>query len=299
MNKNSLIGSEKFHTFLEYPWKKTYLSIMHPRLRNSILNIDADFSQKKKGFVRQNWDIISNKTLIDPFRLGWLVDLVIKSKDIDGDIVECGSYKGGSGILMGLLLKEMDIPKKIHLFDSFEGLPEPHIEKDGGYKKGQFKSNFDELQNSIINLGLQDIVTLHKGWFNQTVPDFIQKHTESIALLHIDCDLYTSTLDSFCPLYNKVPSEGIVILDDFNDGGRGEKRAILENLPTSTTFHIGPAPQTYFIKGQKNINESVYKVEDATHYYDFEQLVTYQQYIQFLSEKTPVNFIAQIKEFSN
>jgi hypothetical protein len=45
--------------------------------------------------------------------------------NVSGCFVECGVWKGGSAVIMGLALKHANQKRDLHLFDSFEGLPEP------------------------------------------------------------------------------------------------------------------------------------------------------------------------------
>ena len=57
-------------------------------------------------------------------------------------------------------LKTLGIDKQVHLFDSFEGLPEPDATHDKGYKKGVFKSEYDELVIGLASvLGLDKLDT--------------------------------------------------------------------------------------------------------------------------------------------
>ena len=271
-----------------------YLVMMQVAERNDINASDYVFSKHKPGFLRTHWEEILPLTLLDPFRLGKILDLVIDSIDIEGDIIECGSYKGGSGILMALLLKSLKSDKKIHLFDSFEGLPEPH-KKDKGYKKGQFKSDYDALSQVIIRLGLDSHIVLHKGWFDTTVPAYIEGSSAPISLFHIDCDLYNSTMGCFPQLYPLVQPQGVVILDDYNDGGRGEKFAVLETLNklgVSEIMQVGAASHSYFFKGQK-AGQGL--VSDGGILYDLTDILANESYLHWLKETLGEDYSLQLK----
>ena len=272
-----------------------YLVMMQVAERNDIIASDYVFSKHKPSFLRTHWEEILPLTLLDPFRLGKILDLVIDSIDIEGDIIECGSYKGGSGILMALLLKSLKSDKKIHLFDSFEGLPEPDEVQDKGYKKGQFKSNYEKLSAYIIELGIEDYITIHKGWFRDTLPAYLSNEA-SISLIHIDCDLYTSTMDCFPQVYPRLGERGICVLDDFNDGGRGEKQAViecLEELNETVVFHTSYAPQSFFIKGDTH-TEGTYK--DGTMYYSLSSLLANETYNVWLQENIEEDYYSKLKE---
>lgn len=267
--------------------------------RNELIASDAVFSLRKPGFLRKHWEEILPLTLLDPFRLGKIIDLVMDTANIPGDILECGSYKGGSGILMALLLKELGLKKKVHLFDSFEGLPEPHT-KDKGYKKGQFKSDFEKLRQVVERLGLKEQIVLHKGWFDATVPAYVAEHGEKpVSVFHIDCDLYNSTMGCFPDIYPLVSEGGVVILDDYNDGGRGEKLAVLETLNklgVKEKITVGAASHSYFFKGQ---TEGENLIVDGGILYDLSDILSNTSYLDWLEETIgqdySIKFKAQIK----
>jgi O-methyltransferase len=148
---------------------------------------------------------------------------------VDGDFVECGVWKGGSAGLMGLVLKFRGETRAIHLFDSFEGLPEPTIEDgaraaeySGGRASGALQSvdkcraGSEEVRDFLFGqLDLDDkLVKFHVGWFQDSVPK-IAPTLGPISILRLDGDWYESTRICLEFLYPLVSSGGIVILDDY------------------------------------------------------------------------------------
>jgi hypothetical protein len=110
--------------------------------------------------------------------------------------------------------------KYLYGFDSFEGLPE-HWRT--GFSDGKFK--LKRLPKVRRN------VELIKGWFNDTLPDFLKKHNEPISFLHIDCDLYSSTRTVFEYCKDRIVSGTVIVFDDyFNYPGweNGEHKAFME-----------------------------------------------------------------------
>ena len=95
----------------------------------------------------------------------------------------------------------------VHGFDSFEGLPE--FWRDG-FDKGLFK--VDALPK------VRDNVRLHKGWFNDSIPKFIDdlaNHRTPIAYLHVDCDLYSSTKTIFEMLGDNIVAGTVIVFDEY------------------------------------------------------------------------------------
>lgn len=146
-----------------------------------------------------------------------IVDKFVKHQE--GDIAECGVWRGGMSAGIAELLGNT---RKYFLFDSFEGLPRAK-EIDGhaaiewqNNSKGDFfydncKAEMDFAQKAMSATGCQ--FELIKGWFNETLSHF--KHSDNIALLRLDGDWYESIYDSMKYLYPLVKKDGLIIVDDY------------------------------------------------------------------------------------
>jgi hypothetical protein len=300
--------SEAFHQLMEHPWQSSVVSyipvfpIVTPEWIDGAMGGGAHaFSRSMPGFIHEQWPSVGKRTLIDPFRLGWLLDILVRVKTLPGDIVECGTWKGGSGLLMALALKRLGIRKQVHLFDSFEGLPEPDREWDRGYSRGMFRGDHEALLRQIRRLKLDDFVTVHKGWFSATLPAFLAGAPPGIALLHIDCDLYHSTMDCLNALYPLLAEGGAVVFDDLNDGCRGEKRAVQTFLAGARTgIHIGPAPQGYFFKnGGKgdDLDPGRYVYTEGSLSYCFDTLLADEDYLAWLNRQLGYDYKKSVEGF--
>ena len=115
--------------------------------------------------------------------------------------------------------------RKIYGFDSFEGLPETWQRDDGGFAAGHFHTN-GELPKVPTN------VKLIKGWFNETLPVFkadLAQHEDDnkIALLHIDCDLYSSTKTVFDEIGHLITKNTIIVFDELLNYPNAESHELL------------------------------------------------------------------------
>lgn len=157
---------------------------------------------------------ISNKG--GPKRLAHLKES-LNYISIDGAVLEFGVFSGVTINLISNILSS-DI---IHGFDSFEGLPEDWFmnkkEKDQGITK-RHKGFFAVDNLPTVN----NNVKLWKGWFNSTIPQYINISNQPIKFLHIDCDLYSSTKTIFTLLNNFIVSGTIIVFDEFYPWGIGE-----------------------------------------------------------------------------
>ena len=92
----------------------------------------------------------------------------------------------------------------VYGFDSFEGLPERWRD---GMGAGFFK--VEALPSVRAN------VKLVKGWFDQTLPEFLKGHPEKVSFLHVDCDLYSSTKTIFAQLAQRIEVGTIIVFDEY------------------------------------------------------------------------------------
>jgi len=137
--------------------------------------------------------------------------------NVPGDLLEAGAWRGGTTIFMRALLKAHGVTdRKVWVADSFEGLPSPKHSMDGWdlSRVKYLKVSLEEVKANFAKFGmLDDQVQFLKGWFSDTLPHApIQK----LALLRLDGDLYSSTMDALQSLYHKVSTGGYVIVDDYH-----------------------------------------------------------------------------------
>jgi len=175
---------------------------------------------------------IKRYTMTQPGRCRQLWDQCqqVQERHVPGCFVECGVWRGGSAGLMGLAIRHAGQNRALHLFDSFEGLPEPGeidgqnaADYSGGKASGKLASigkcqaGLEEVEDFLFGqLHLPKAqVHMHVGWFQQTIP-VAARQLETIALLRLDGDWYESTKICLEHLYPKIAAGGIIVLDDYH-----------------------------------------------------------------------------------
>jgi O-methyltransferase len=136
--------------------------------------------------------------------------------NVEGDFIETGAWRGGMTIFMRAMLKDHRITNRIvWVADSFEGLPAPKTKGDGWdlSEVQMLKVSIEQVKENFMKFDLlDDQVKFLKGWFCDTLPTApIQK----LAILRLDGDMYSSTMDALTSLYPKVSKGGYVIIDDY------------------------------------------------------------------------------------
>lgn len=154
-------------------------------------------------------------SVIDAARLTSLMRLTSDAvtRDVPGDVVECGVAHGGSASAMARVIRDTD--RHCWLYDSFEGLPAPS-EEDGpiarrftGENASSVESVYQALDGAKFPL---DRAHIEVGWF---LDSFTRSGPDAIVVLHIDADWYASVAAALMAWYHRVSVGGYVVLDDF------------------------------------------------------------------------------------
>lgn len=141
-------------------------------------------------------------------------------RHVQGCVVECGVWRGGMSAGMAEVLGPQ---REYFLFDSFEGLP-PASTLDGAsaaqwqqdtgsetyYDNCRAEIEFAQRAMGLAGVPRYDII---KGWFSDTLPNFVPP--QPIAILRLDGDWYESTMTALQSLFKYVAPQGIVIVDDY------------------------------------------------------------------------------------
>jgi hypothetical protein len=142
-------------------------------------------------------------------------------RGVPGDLVETGVWRGGAAILMRAVLAAYgDTRRIVWLADSFQGLPQPDLDKypadtgDRHWELAPYLSvSLDAVRSNFDRYGLlDDQVRFLPGWFKDTLPD---APISQIAVLRLDGDMYQSTFEALSALYPKLSPGGYLIVDDY------------------------------------------------------------------------------------
>jgi len=188
---------------------------------------------------------VNEYTMTSPECVQALVHAVryVVANNIEGDFVECGVWRGGSSMVVALLLNELgDESRDLYLYDTYEGMSAPTEEDvtwDGKTADKKFAdrqitedtsdwclSPIDEVKDNLAGTGYPvDKMHFIKGKVEDTIPG--QMPAGPIAILRLDTDWYESTRHEMLHLYPKLIQKGVLILDDYGHW-EGAKKAIDE-----------------------------------------------------------------------
>ncbi len=218
---------------LAQPAIRLYLDLLKRSLTNTLFETEPDADQENElrfvhGFIHHyiNGSAVSMLPLKRFDHLQSCIEDVL-ARDITGDLIEAGVWRGGATIFMRAALKAYGATDRtVWVADSFEGLPEPDAEKfpleakahQGPVMTKTYKhlaASLEEVQRNFRAYGmLDDQVRFLKGWFKDTLPN---APIEALAILRLDGDFYESTRDGLVNLYDKLSIGGYAIVDDYGE----------------------------------------------------------------------------------
>lgn len=150
----------------------------------------------------------------------------VLDRNIPGDFVECGVWRGGSSLLVALMLQQREInDRRVLLYDTFSGMPAPtqfDVDKYGrsGFQMiqdyaddiGWCYASRDDVHAVFERQNFQFQVELIEGDVMQTLE---VDTPERISLLRLDTDWYESTALEYHVLYPRLSTGGVLIIDDY------------------------------------------------------------------------------------
>ena len=217
--------------------------------------VDVDFYQQQLCTLRQQLPdatdqereliaAVGHLTMTSPERILALTKAVeyLATKQIVGDIVECGVWKGGSMVATAnTLIAHNDTQRRLWLYDTFEGMSDP-TEEDVDFmgqpadrllgEQDRLQSDsiwcfspLEQVQSAMQATGYpDDLVNFVPGKVEDTLP---QTKPNKIALLRLDTDWYESTRCELEHLFPLMVDGAVLIVDDYGHW-EGCRRAVDE-----------------------------------------------------------------------
>jgi hypothetical protein len=176
---------------------RAYRKILHTFYANDLW-IDLRLHAKREAveYILANMQ----EAMVLPDRLA-LLGYALSRAPADGLVLEFGVEKGASlRHLAGLTQRPVDG------FDSFEGLP-------GDWSGTKEAKGAFSLRGKLPRVPAN--ARLHVGWFDQTLPQFLRQDAQACALIHVDCDIYASTVSIFAALNGRIGPGTVIVFDEY------------------------------------------------------------------------------------
>jgi O-methyltransferase len=161
---------------------------------------DKDFSKI--------YNSIRKHTLVDRVRCYHLYLLIHQIKKVPGDILEVGTWRGGTAGIFTQLLPD----KLVYLADTFKG-----VVKASEWEHYKDKAHADTSEDLVRNFLTDDLGVSNFKILNGIFPEDTGKAVEkkTLSLVYLDVDVYQSTKDAFHYVWKSITKGGMVVFDDY------------------------------------------------------------------------------------
>jgi O-methyltransferase len=185
--------------------------------RGRVFLKDEAFRNYYNRFIdaSQNWK---------PFERRWTVGQMLRLlPDVPGNLAECGVFEGATAFQLCKFAHKYG--RKVHLFDSFQGVSTPNENDGAHWSKGDLSASEATLRTNLKEF---DCFETFPGWIPSRFSD-VADH--EYAFVHIDVDLEQPTYDSIAFFYPRMSAGAVMILDDHGyDTCPGARKAALDYM---------------------------------------------------------------------
>ena len=129
--------------------------------------------------------------------------------DVEGVVLECGSWQGGSSANLSLICRLTG--RKLLIYDSFQGLPATQEGDRQPYDTGEFAGSLETVKKNIERCGAIECCEFVEGWFDQTLPQL----NSPVLLAFLDVDLEVSLETCVRYIWPHLVEKGYMFIDEY------------------------------------------------------------------------------------
>jgi O-methyltransferase len=195
--------------------------------------VPPEYDEELRATIKR----VRRHTMTTAPRIAALCDGVehVVAEGVEGALVECGVWRGGSVMAMALTLLRLDAADRdLYLFDTFAGMPKPgSLDESSPYdgysihrrwRWGRWNHvSAEGVRAAVEGTGYPpERIHLVPGLVEETLP----RHApDAVALMRVDTDWYASTRHELEHLYPRLSVGGVLIVDDYGHYA-GARRAV-------------------------------------------------------------------------
>lgn len=147
-------------------------------------------------------------------RWDWMLAVALRiletppPSELPGDVIECGTYKGGSAACLSLVCRI--VGRRLLVCDSFQGLPSarPGDRHGPHFAEGEYLGTLKEVRESIHRYGAPECCEFVEGWLEDTLPGL----RLPVVAAFLDVVLEASLDACVRGIWPRLVDEGLVFL---------------------------------------------------------------------------------------
>jgi len=188
------------------------------------------------------WDISHHFDVRD---FGNLLQFIRETRNVPGDYVEIGVYRGTSAVLASIYMLMTGDPRNIWLLDTYQGFTYAAAQSSSD---AVWSGTHDNTSEQFVAGLIRDAgcsATIRKV---NIIEDDLPREIGRISMVNIDVDIYEGIRDALAKVAPRVAPGGIIVCEDYGHtpGLAGAQLAVSEFLERKGNAFIS----LYFESGQ-------------------------------------------------
>ena len=177
------------------------------------------------------YNSISGNTLVDLYRCYELWILARQTRKIDGDILEVGVWRGGSGVILAEAVRH-EKDKRVYLADTFKGVVKAG-RNDPKYVGGEHDDTSVDLVQELLNSKSISNFEMLEGMFPEDTGHQVR---DGLSMVHCDVDVYQSAKDVFDWCLPRLSVGSLFVFDDYGFSGCEGVAVLCDELAARDDF---------------------------------------------------------------
>ena len=190
------------------------------RFKKDVKKFPYEIQKEIIEIKKETGDFLLNK---DFKNLGDIFQHLLVTKELDGDIIEFGTYKGQTTVFIAKALEKIGVKKKIFTCDTFEGIPYEDKFSTNEKAKGSFSdTSLETVKKTYQKFDVSKKIEIIKGKFEDVVKQ--QLDNKKFSYIFVDCDVYDASVFALNFGFSRLENKGIMSFDDYERDQRMKAR---------------------------------------------------------------------------
>jgi O-methyltransferase len=176
------------------------------------------------------YDDVSTEWFVDEvvdvrWRMWLLTRYARAARNLPGNYAEFGVYRGGCSKMI-LATADLEPTRRLHLFDTFEGIPDSNL--TDSEREARFAGRLNDTSASYVAELLAPWNPIAQLWPGDVFETFPAADTGELAFVHIDLNAAAPTVHVLEHAYDRLVPGAIVVFDDYGFPGYEVQRGLID-----------------------------------------------------------------------
>ena len=161
------------------------------------------------------------------WRMWLLTRYALHARNLPGNYAEFGVYRGGCSWMV-LATAGLEPSRRMHLFDTFEGIPQDNLTDDE--RKAELGGRLSDTSVDYVARLLKPWDPIPRLWRGDVFDTIPAADTDALAFVHMDLNAAAPTRHVLEHIYDRIVPGGIVVFDDYGFHGYEDQHRVVDDF---------------------------------------------------------------------